>query len=255
MRTRATMYCDVDREASLEVRSRVSPRPMVAQRKNLLEAFKNAGDVPDLSGAAKPPPPPPPREPRERRPIKLPSLPSFAEEIPRGLLLAAGAGIIFALGVALGRASNKPTEAAEPDSDGEAYSEAMDLPSGPGIVPARDFRDLGTRDPAASDEGGESESLEDSPLFDAANRYTVVVATYTTQNPDPAWATYLHLRSEGFAVFPPVAKNEHLMILVGAAPRSRDLEDTEERIRRLRRGRSTPYDDAYRAPIDRYIER
>lgn len=239
---------------------------MSAQRKNLLEAFKNAGDVPDLSKAAPPPASPPSRPPsaagaaptRERKPLRerasldLPSLPG---EVPTGLFLAAAAGLIFALGVFVGVRFSQP-DVAEAGSEPDGPAALVGgISTGPGIVPPRD---LGTRGPRAelpTLEEARQTPIEESPLFDKENRYTVVVATYTTQNPDPAWGTYMHLRSEGLDVFPPVVKNEHLMILVGAAPRSRDLAATEERIRQLRREGENPYHDAYRAPIDRYIER
>ena len=180
----------------------------------------------------------------------------------------------MAVGVAIGRASRPEVEAADGSSQAGSISELMgaDTDSG-GIVPGRERGDAGqlgggslssnSRGPRNMGVRGTRDTLdaerrtkiEDSPLFDAGNRYTIVVQTYTLANTDHAWATYEHLRSEGLRVFPPVVKDEYLLILVGAAPSSKDLALVQERIRKLQRDGEFAYHDAYRAPIDNYIER
>jgi len=274
---------------------------MAAQRKNLLEAFQNAGDLPEPkpSPEASPTGPearvsPPsaspslfeklqakrsaeragaaqetegePSEKRSRAPrITLPSL-SLPGGIPPALLLAAGAGVVLAIGVAIGRASRPEVEAAGADDREGSLAGLMDqqegtAPGGAGIVPADgevsrvSARNLGVRGTRDTLDAGGRTRIEDSPLFDPANHYTVIVQTYGQANKDHAWATFEHLRSEGLPVFPPVVKDEYLLILVGAAPSSKDLAAVQERIRKLPRDGQYAYHDAYRAPIDNYIER
>ncbi len=284
---------------------------MAAQRKNLLEAFKNAGDLPEPKDTRPqpnytPPPAPAPKPSlfenfkkkraakaaasrperslaegqvrpasrRASRSMRMPSTSILPGDIPPALLLAAGAGVVLAFGVVIGRASRPEVEAAGSDGDiTELSGERHNDPNlggglrreGSGIVPAgsgapgpgmqapRNMGTRGTRDTLDADE--KTTKIEDSPLFDSANLYTIIVQTYTHSNSDHAWATFEHLRSEGFSVFPPVVKDEYLLILVGAAPRGKDLLPVEERIRTLLRDGEYAYHDAYRVPIDNYIER
>ena len=281
---------------------------MAAQRKNLLEAFRSAGDVP-ASGkqASKRPDPPAERErpspERERpstereRPSTERARPSLLEklkerraraaaatsagaaregrrssalepgaraELPPVVRYAAVAGVSLAIGIALGRAS-MPDVAQAGESPmsplDELHAEGPEL-QGAGLVPggrARNLGTQGTRDTldAHLPRTGTTEKprIEDSPLFDSANHYTIVVQTYNQSSSDHAWATFEHLRAEGFSVFPPVVKDEYLLILVGAAPRSNDLAPIEERIRELLRDGEPAYHDAYRVKIDDYIDR
>ncbi|MAB81220.1 MAG: hypothetical protein CMJ89_17885 [Planctomycetes bacterium] len=253
---------------------------MAASRKNLLEAFRNAGDVPELGTGAPPPqekkpatgslfdniktrarrsPAPSAQEavPIEPRAAETPGL--FSGNIPPGLLFAAGAGVLVAVGIAIGRASGSDVAAAEAGGEGPQIENTQgERPGGPGRAPADEPRNMGTRgtrDTLDADRSHASVKIEDSPLFDTDNLYTIVVQTYTHSSADHAWATFEHLRAEGFSVFPPVVKDEFLLILVGAAPRSRELAPIEATLRELERDGESPYHDAYRVPIDNYIER
>ena len=278
---------------------------MAAQRKNLLEAFKNAGDLPEPEPSPEAPSTGPaarvhppsatpslfeklhakrsakktaaapgsggePAEGRSRASrIAIPSLSLFGGDIPPPLLLAAGAGVVLAIGVAIGRASRPEVEAAgASEREGslaglldEREGAAPGEPEGAGIVPAgggasrTSARNLGVRGTRDTLDAGGRTQIEDSPLFDPENHYTIIVQTYGQANKDHAWATFEHLRSEGLPVFRPVVKDEYLLLLVGAAPSSKDLAAVQERIRKLPRDGQYAYHDAYRVPIDNYIER
>jgi len=254
---------------------------MAARKKNLLEAFSNAGADTPLTGGAQPrrtpeAPSTPPVRPVTSAPAAPPSVEPAAtvqlppdprrqrtfEEEARAVLagaekrdpatwvpLLAAALIAFVAGLFVGRLSSAPATLAAP---GEAPGESAGPNPAAGLVP-------GTSRDEGRDEGREPETLGQSPLMDKANQYTVVVQTYGPDREDYAWATYDHLRDEGVSAFPPLltgSRTQLLVVLAGAAPRSADLRDLETRIQGLsRNGRRNVYSDAYREKIDDLIER
>jgi hypothetical protein len=161
------------------------------------------------------------------------------------LFTLVGLSLAFALGFAVGRGSPKVAEA------GDAPAE-MGTPAPRPSAQPRSFqpREGAEKGPAAT-----PARIEDSPLYDPDNQYTLVVEAYSKTSPDFAWATHDHLAEEGFDVFPPVASGNLLLVLVGAAPKSADLADVEARVRKLERDGKKEYDDAYRQPIDKLISR
>jgi hypothetical protein len=206
----------------------------MSSRKNLLEAFSakeppaggsRSGSGPTFSGSSS----------------------SGGRGVPRSVLIGFGLCLAFALGFAIGRGGRPVTEAKEAEL--EAPAPAPRTSSQPRSFQSR---------PEAGAEASEKPTparLEDSALYVAENKYTLVVEAYSKTSPDFAWATHDHLKEEGFDVFPPVASGNLLLVLVGAAPRSADLADIEARVRKLERDGKREYDDAYRQPIDKLISR
>lgn len=200
-------------------------------RKNLLEAF-SAKEAP--SGAA--------------GSGSTPTLPFSAAPSGgggrRALLVLFGLCLAFAFGFAVGRGGRSDAQAKESADEESA-------PAPRAVSQPRNFQ------PRAASETppGAAPRLEDSALFDAENQFTIVVEAYSKTTPDYAWATHDHLKEEGFAVFPPVASGNLLLVLVGAAPSRADLADTEARLHKLERDGKREYDDAYRQPIDKLIPR
>lgn len=162
----------------------------------------------------------------------------------RMLFALVGLSLAFALGYAVGRGSPKAAEAKGPEQELAA----------PAARPATQPRSFQPRE-GEQGKGAAPARIEDSPLYDPANQYTLVVEAYSKTSPDFAWATHDHLAEEGFEVFPPVASGNLLLVLVGAAPNKADLADTETRVRKLERDGKREYDDAYRQPIDKLISR
>ena len=199
----------------------------MSRHRNLLEAFSTQ-ETP--KGA-------PPSGPTSSRPTGARGGGGGAR---RMLFTLVGLSLAFALGYAVGRGSPAVAEAKDPVEEGSA----------PATRPTSQPRSFQPR------EGGEQAPaatlrIEDSPLYDPKNQYTVIVGAYSKTSPDFAWATHDHLAEEGFDVFPPVASGNLLLVLVGAAPSKADLADVEARVRKLERDGKKPYDDAYRQPIDK----
>ena len=218
---------------------------MSPRRRNLLEAFQSAGKSPAEPSLFREEPvrsePAPGGFSRARR---LP-------EVPKPLLVAFGFVISFALGYAIAGRSPKEAKAVESAVPPAALAPRNEprrfaLPKA-GETPAQ------TPKPVAK--APAEKRLEDSALFDPKNLWTVVVESYSNSNQDLAWATYEHLRSAGVAVFPPVASKNLVVVVVGAAPTSKELEKTEAAVRALLRNGKKEYEDAYRARIDKLIPR
>jgi len=229
---------------------------MSLRKKNLLEAFSKS----DASSA-------PARPPAQSEPSASPA-PLFERPAPqphpragRGkgavwALAAIGLVLAFVLGFVAGRGKLE-ARAEEPAPEGLAprprpSSQPRSFqerpPANPGLLAAPQ---AGTTPPASA-----GERIEDSPLFDPANLYTVVVASYTKSNKDLAWATHQHLVDARLPVFPPVESRNLVVVLAGAAPTSADLEKIESAVKALARdGKQKDYSDAYRARIDTLIPR
>ncbi len=217
----------------------------------MLEAFRKVGDPvqpekevvgkPSSSAAPGATPLPP------SSPSPAPSIrPSGLSAVPSWLPWIALIGIAFVIGIVIGRVGNGVEAAGETERQADV---------GPSVTPARRepagqaALDTPIRPPAASG------ALE-STLYDPKNQYTVVVATYPENAEDYAWATYDHLREQGLAVFAPLGVGDKIVVLVGAAPRSSDLAELEEKIEGLSRDKSPrAYGDAYRERIDDLIRR
>ena len=214
---------------------------MVPRKRNLLEAFQNARHEPGAE--------PLPLE-SSSAPSPLSSLvPRSFPELPRWLPWVVAVGLAFLFGVLIGRGtSDEPVEAADGVSTQEEVASAPAGITSPKSTPPADL-------PPRSAKTGSQARIQDSALFEAANLYTVVVATYDQQHDDLAWATVEHLRAQALDPFPPIAWRDKILVLVGAAPSSGELKSTESRVRALTRDGGKPYHDAYRAQIDSLIER
>lgn len=209
-------------------------------KKNLLEAFSSRDSAPAAPAA-----PAAPRPPIEGRPVG-------SGGPRRGFVLLVALALTFALGYALGRRGAPVAEA------GVVPEDAPRRPTPRPTAQPRSF-DVRAAEGAA---GGVNEApvagstrIEDSPLFDPANQWTIVVEAYSKTKTDLAWATHDHLLEEGLPVFPPVASGNLLIVLIGSAPRSAELEDLLARVRRLERDGKKEYDDAYLHTIDKLISR
>ncbi len=212
---------------------------MSSRRKNLLEAFQNASVSPSPPESA-----PAPAE----APVLEPSLPRGPIRLPGWVPWTLGVLVAFALGVAVGRKS-----AGEARAEQAGGSRAGN-PGQPEPSPSRSPpRETPARSPQAAP--ATPARIEESPLFDPANRYTVVVATYSQSNRDFAWATYQHLRDQKLPVFQPVVSGDLILVLAGAASSSAELESLERRIEGLTRDGEEPYESAYRQAIDKLIPR
>jgi len=207
-------------------------------KKNMLEAFSSREP-----SAGAPQAPPPPRMPFEGRAVG-------SAGARRGLALVFVLVLTFALGYALGRRGAPEAQAGEDELVEPRKPMPRPLPQ------ARSF-DARTQEgkPNAPVASPGSTRIEESPLFDPANQYTIVVSAYSKSKTDLAWATHDHLLEEGLAVFPPVASGNLLIVLVGSAPRKADLEDLLARVHRLERDGVKVYDDAYPQSIDKLISR
>jgi hypothetical protein len=164
---------------------------------------------------------------------------------PRGLVFVFALLIAFVLGIATGRQLFAP-KAASAGSGGEASTQRGDSP--------RDWLgETGIEDSQEADRGTVS------PLYDAALRYTVVVATYanTTIQQEYAWNTHDHLAAAGLEVFPPLSTGGKVVVLAGASRSSDDLKGLQARICSLDGwdGRTGAYKTAYIEQIDKLIDR
>lgn len=264
---------------------------MAIQRKNLLEAFRNAGEADPLGtegsrlrsrvraeveaaeAEAQAKTEAATHEPEARvEPPVLPvdkargaaSEPAESErlipesEIPRvppiWMPLAAAVSIAFLLGILVGRIGGSEVRA-----EGDASLAEGSLPNS-GFKPRND---LVPRSELIQGDNGEASapapgsSSRASALYDPVNRYTLVVATYGRTKEDFAWATHDQLADEGFPVFPPAEVGKDILVLVGAQPEVEDLAQTKEAIRNLTGwdGAKESYKDAYAIRIDRLIDR
>lgn len=226
------------------------------RRKNLLEAFKKsdaagappAGAAPSGSASTGASSRGVPAGPLFERPV---SASAGSTGQPARALVGVGLVLAFALGFALGRGTGGESRAEE-----KAASDAP--PRRPPVSQPRAFQERPAPSDAptgATETPARSRRLEESPLFDTANVYTVVVVAYSNTSEDLAWATYEHLHDQGLAVFPPVASKNLILVLVGAAPTSGELAKTEASVRALQRDGKKPYETAYRARIDALIPR
>jgi hypothetical protein len=229
---------------------------VASNKKNLLEAFRDAGGERD-----RPPEPAPlASRPTSAPRAAAPSAPhaSAALDRARGLLgelpgwtpWAAGIAVAFVLGVWLGGSGSDSSAAAGSGTEpaGERPAREQDASAHTASAPGAA---LPAVDPKAE------ASLRVSPLYDLANRYTLVVATYGKSKQDFAWATHDQLADEGLPVFPPVAVRDDLLVLVGAAPSAGELSALQTRVRGLKGwdGSRESYADAYPILIDRLIDR
>ena len=227
---------------------------MFSRRKNLLEAFQNASNSASTQAPARP------AADSLLRGGAGPASP--ARLVGRGFRAPMALGVIvlgltFTVGFLTGRSSagrEARAEAARPSS------EAPPERSLPASQP-RTFQ----KPPAASPEPATSEGssaegqrIEESALFDPANRSTVVVASYSNSkaSQELAWATYQHLRAANLPAFPPVESRHLFVVLVGAAPSEDALKPIEAAVKALSRdGKRKDYPDAYCARIDTLIPR
>ena len=268
---------------------------MAANRKSMLEAFRKADELSSAeeSKAKKPKAPAPSAPAVEPAPAPAPAeAPRATSEAPGGsgaplagagplgssrydfkseveggfgaavsriglpviMLWAASLAFAFAGGILVGRGSDT-AQAAETTSEGEGLGElgrGGDAPAG--LVPGGwdDARSARDPEPYAAPARSSSEDL----LYDPANQYTIVVVTYGATQTELAWSAYDHLQSEGMPVFKPYRVGDNLVLFVGAAPESDDLETLEREVRGLSRdGYSRVYDDAFRIKIDNYVDR
>jgi hypothetical protein len=217
---------------------------MSLHRKNLLEAFRKS----DASSA--PPSPPAPAQPTLFE-VSGAAPPARRRDAVWALAVV-GLVAAFVLGFVVGRNTRSETRAEErAPAAGAGGSRPVQQP--------RAFQDRPPASPALAIPAAPAPApatgrIEDSPLFDPANLYTVVVASYTRSNQDLAWATHEHLRDAKLPVFPPVESRNLVVVLAGAAPTSGELEEVEEAVKALSRdGRKKDYSDAYRARIDPLI--
>jgi len=230
---------------------------MSLRRKNLLEAFKQS----DASSA---PARPPSREASAVPPSPLLAGPATPARAPaqRGreamwALSAIGLVVAFVLGFVLGRNTRGEARAEEPVPTGDAdrsrpTNQPRSFQERPPANPGANAAPVAGTTPPPDAEA----RIQDSPLFDPANLYTVVVASYTKSNQDLAWATHQHLKDAKLPVFPPVESRNLVVVLAGAAPTSAELEKVEASVKALARdGQKKDYSDAYRARIDTLIPR
>jgi len=253
---------------------------MGSSKKNLLEAFRNAGDVPlpqdELrEDRLQPLTPEEERlldgETRLQSDLTSGGKHSWRSDLPAmpaWLLYVAGAGVLFVLALGIKNlGQDDDVEAAVGDT--AAATEAAGPRAGEpaGIVPAQVPTSEQVRQPVvvppptgpagASPDQAAAETT--SPLLDRTNAWTVVVITYSrsaTSAEDLAWATFDHLQAEGIPVFTPVEIGNKIVVLAGAAPRSSDLSGLEKRIAGLARGgRPNIYTGAYAERIEKFIDR
>ena len=217
---------------------------MSPSRENMFEAFKDAHGKGDAGGPFAAPPSTP----------RTPSPPSSGgggidmAGPARVIVAAAGLGLAFVAGVAVGRGT-----AGEADTGGEGvHASERSGPFG------QEFDDppaplLGT-DGGPGSPGPEQGDVE--PLQDPRNKYTVLAISVTRSNEDIAWINYDHLKASGLPVFRPfVTGNGMLAIVVGAAPKESELHEILSRLKRLPgpNGTGRPYEGAYTNAIRKLI--
>lgn len=232
---------------------------MAVPRKNLLEAFRDAGNKPvqesepsagpfarsESPASAKSSPAP--RQPRARLPAWLPWV--------------CGVALAFVFGLALGKKSASfaaPSDESAAAAGDESAGEKSGAAAPPSQPSADALRAVRPEDPAPGTETRATPGPGGvAALYDERNRYTIVVATYGASRQDFAWATHDLLADQGLAVWPVAQRGDNYLVLVGAAPESKELESTLGRVRGLASWDKTPaaYADAYVERIDRIIDR
>ncbi len=228
---------------------------MSLHHKNLLEAFRKS-DAPSAPAPVSRAGSPAPQAAPFQSMVPAPRTRAGRRNDLVWALAVVGVVLVFVLGFVVGR-----------NTRGEARAEELAPPEdAPRPRPANQPRSF-QKDPssASSDEtsvsgavapsNGETR-IEDSALFDPANLWTVIVASYTKSNQDLAWATHEHLRDAKLPVFPPVESRNLVVVLAGAAPTSAELAKVEAAVKALARdGKKKDYADAYSARIDTLIPR
>jgi len=167
-------------------------------------------------------------------------------------------GVAFVLGYALGRATGGGEEAEAAERPTTEETTTTTDPAG-----IRPSTDPGTTTPATPPSTDPGEDRTDqtppdptAPLRDPANRYTIQVVTYGSDQGDYARATQNLLADLGLPVFPPVMRGSHLEILVGAAPTSGELTELRDQVRELTaNGRRRAFGDALIVRIDDHVNR
>lgn len=245
---------------------------MAHRQKNLLEAFsasaaaeksesERASGSSAAGGPFAPEAPPPEAPPRVERPQLPPRKPSLSETLMhpenRGGLL-----VLVALGLTLaflaGRATVSRVAAKEGGSPAATESEharaslpTPDLETAPG-----------------GDEGGRPEQeLSQEPsspaeraLLDPENRYTIKLVEYGSGDRDAelAWEAFDYLEEQGLPAAI-LGRGKRLFIVLGAAPRSADLDDLVEIAKTMNgpppRSKKAEFFDAYVDKIDKFIDR
>lgn len=229
---------------------------MSLHRKNLLEAFKKS----DAPGAAAGPPVAGSGPPQAAPFQSMVAAPRARAGQRKDLVWAVGAVAVvlsFVLGFLVGRNTPAEARAEEPAplADGPRPANQprsfQERPASPLATSPKSAAEA----PAASSASGDTR-IEDSALFDPANLWTVIVASYSKSNQDLAWATHEHLRDARLPVFPPVESRNLVVVLAGAAPTSAELARIETAVKALSRdGKKKDYADAYCARIDTLIPR
>ena len=222
------------------------------KKKNLLEAFRHAGD----SGSSEPFAP---RPSGNDPPAPTAYVPSAAPAwLPWGIAVV----VAFVLGLAVGRGSVGEAEAggsedADPagtarERDGAGTGGTRGTNSGTGLIP-RDGGRLSGRGTGPEDPAARTRTALDDP----ANQYTLVAATYGKSRLEYAWRNVDYLKSKGLPVFDPVDQKRYIVVLVGAGPDRASLADLERRVQALDGpdGERRPYADAYPYRIDKLLDR
>ncbi|MEW6072893.1 MAG: hypothetical protein AB1726_09935 [Planctomycetota bacterium] len=225
------------------------------KKRNLLEAFRTAGD----GGAGPFAGPPPGARPAAERPPGLLRPRAGGRPIPAWVPLGATALIAFVLGIAVGRSTGRESGealAAGPGEGGKAPAGALAGPSGaaaeppaPAAPPGETARETPRQSPAADDPY--------APLRDPRNLYTVLAATYGGGREDHARATQRLLADQGLPAFRPVKAQSYLEILVGAGPTRESLADVLRRVKEAtdEQGTKGAFHDATIVKIDDHLRR
>lgn len=249
---------------------------MAKRRANMLEAFqasaeREAGEPRPGGGApaSQPVPPPIPEAPPAARPARghVPDPGEVGLTLPIGavpflLLELVLLVLVFLMGYVTG--SNRAGVGAPGPGEGSGTVEAgtsgpyrLDRPerhSSPGpVLPARE-------DPAAPEDReavrGREATAADAAFLDRANKYTVTVfsADDNEFGEERAWAAYDHLASLGFEPVTPRRWKGLIILFVGAAPTTSELEAVRQRVREVvaADGRGRAFPDAYLDNIDKY---
>jgi hypothetical protein len=224
--------------------------------KNLLEAFRTSSSAPKPVEPAPPPAPVAksaspfaPRAKSERRS-------SFgANPIVRLVLVQiALVGAAFWLGRWSVGAFGKSTaaHAQEPDASLQrALQPSAPAPSATQAPQVVDRTGLEARPshPTAAD----------TALLDPQNKYTIKMVEYTNNDAslELAKRVYVHLRDKGYPVCQPYVSGKSIHVMVGAAPRTPDLEKFLHDLKLLPGpgGKAGEFDSAYIVPIDRIVKR
>lgn len=231
---------------------------MSSRQRNLLEAFKHAGEAlpagsPSAGGPFAGPrkvpeddSPPPPPIPDVDTEVPKATWAEVLDELPAWLPWAVAISVSFFLGLMIGRSSaSSPVEAGNENARGESDSNT-ELVAGDGpvrILP-------------------EDIEFEDSrALYDPKNVYTVVLITYESgeAGEGAAWATFDWLTDLGYPVFRPnysvKSDGSLIVLLAGAKSRRADLDELLVRIKRQKskNGKNLPFASAYIDEIEDHL--